>query len=612
MSSQNQKSTKNPRDPDLVGAEIALRRAAERVRQRAAETGSTVVVVKDGKVVWEKVDGTSSDEEETRMGNKNSRSITNVKQYLEWIEETVEPIGRYAFRGQEDATWSLECGAALRLRESYDSQSEEGVQQRFVQYHRLLLIRQARHEGFDQDQGKELGDFEILAKLQHLGAATCLLDFTRSSLVALWFACQPRTAKRKETDGKVFSVNTNDRTKFRELTQQDAQGKDNLGEFFLPHEAPPRNIMSWYWEPPMVSDVTPRMLRQHSLFIFGHMVLPEETTQSVVIPAANKTDILEELCSQHDITRETLFKDIYGFADANNRKSPLTGIDASEDYIRSGTTEFNKENFEAAIQSFDQAIYLEPERAQLYFSRAYAKAALGQTEAALRQYEEAIKDYDISIGKLPQKLGPEDLLIEPTVLFNRGNARVQLRDFDAAIEDYQKCTEEKYGDIEKLIWSVGIESVYFNLANVLAKIQRWEEAITAYKEAISLKNDFRDAYYNLGNAEVRRGNYQEALDHYGKAIDVDENYIHAWQNQAATRVLLNDLETAMEEFLKYGTSASNRHLVEEALAERTVMGRLGFVGNIGNVGARALFDLDPGKGSTGDAGFSVPFHWPRG
>ena len=62
MSSQNQKSTKKSRDPDLVGAEIALRRAAERVRQRAAETGSTVVVVKDGKIVWEKVDGTSRDE----------------------------------------------------------------------------------------------------------------------------------------------------------------------------------------------------------------------------------------------------------------------------------------------------------------------------------------------------------------------------------------------------------------------------------------------------------------------------------------------------------------------------------------------------------------------
>ena len=62
MSSQNQKSTKKPRDPDLVGAEVVLRRAAERVHRQAAETGSSVVVVRDGKVVWEKADGTFSDE----------------------------------------------------------------------------------------------------------------------------------------------------------------------------------------------------------------------------------------------------------------------------------------------------------------------------------------------------------------------------------------------------------------------------------------------------------------------------------------------------------------------------------------------------------------------
>ena len=58
----DQGATKKQRDPDFVGAEIALRRAAERVRQRAAETGSAVVVFRDGKVVWEKADGTYSDE----------------------------------------------------------------------------------------------------------------------------------------------------------------------------------------------------------------------------------------------------------------------------------------------------------------------------------------------------------------------------------------------------------------------------------------------------------------------------------------------------------------------------------------------------------------------
>ncbi len=55
MSSQNQKSTRKPRDPDLVGAEDAMRRAAKRARRRAAETTGSMAVYKDGKIVQEKV-----------------------------------------------------------------------------------------------------------------------------------------------------------------------------------------------------------------------------------------------------------------------------------------------------------------------------------------------------------------------------------------------------------------------------------------------------------------------------------------------------------------------------------------------------------------------------
>ncbi len=55
MSSQNQKSTRKPRDQDLAGAEMAMRRAAKCARRRAAETTGSVAVYKDGKIVQEKI-----------------------------------------------------------------------------------------------------------------------------------------------------------------------------------------------------------------------------------------------------------------------------------------------------------------------------------------------------------------------------------------------------------------------------------------------------------------------------------------------------------------------------------------------------------------------------
>ena len=51
-----EKLPKRSRDPDFVGAEAALRRAAERARRRAAECGTAIAVFEDGKVVWVKPD----------------------------------------------------------------------------------------------------------------------------------------------------------------------------------------------------------------------------------------------------------------------------------------------------------------------------------------------------------------------------------------------------------------------------------------------------------------------------------------------------------------------------------------------------------------------------
>ena len=55
-------SDQNSRDPDFAGAEAALRRAAERSRRRAMETIGAVAALRDGKVVWETVDGTLTHE----------------------------------------------------------------------------------------------------------------------------------------------------------------------------------------------------------------------------------------------------------------------------------------------------------------------------------------------------------------------------------------------------------------------------------------------------------------------------------------------------------------------------------------------------------------------
>ena len=64
----NEEQAEQSRDTDRIGAEAALRRAVERSRRRAMETIGAVAAFRDGKVVWERADGTFTDElEDTRQ-----------------------------------------------------------------------------------------------------------------------------------------------------------------------------------------------------------------------------------------------------------------------------------------------------------------------------------------------------------------------------------------------------------------------------------------------------------------------------------------------------------------------------------------------------------------
>lgn len=54
--SMNTGHDQKERDPDLVNAEIAMKRAAQRARRKAQQAGTGVVVVKDGQIVEEKSD----------------------------------------------------------------------------------------------------------------------------------------------------------------------------------------------------------------------------------------------------------------------------------------------------------------------------------------------------------------------------------------------------------------------------------------------------------------------------------------------------------------------------------------------------------------------------
>lgn len=236
--------------------------------------------------------------------------ITNLKDYIDKINEITELGVSYLYRGQENADWLITCSGYRRvLQEQTDVESDSFVEA-FVNY--LIQIIDEVQLNYPTTY-MDMSPMECMAHLQHNSVATGLIDFTYNPLVALWFAC----GKHEDKDGKVF-VLENDSENIEEIKRKyDLQLElDVLFDSYQP---------KWYlWTPTLDSIVvdTQRMTRQHSVFLFGQPVVTSEMKmQEIIIPHQHKELIRGELDNMA-ISEITLFSDLLGFFERNTHAHP--------------------------------------------------------------------------------------------------------------------------------------------------------------------------------------------------------------------------------------------------------------------------------------------------
>jgi len=165
---------------------------------------------------------------------------------------------RPIYRGQGNSEWPLQSSAVRRL-ETHGNNSipPNELLEKVRRYHREILLPRAKIM-----EGDKRSDEQIVAFLQHHGAATMLLDFTESPMVALWFACQP---KWEGKDGKVFVVDIG-----------------HLGEWKDGHGSP------WLTED----------LQENVYYQPGYALSPKVTAQSSVLVAPTLRKILRRSSSR--------------------------------------------------------------------------------------------------------------------------------------------------------------------------------------------------------------------------------------------------------------------------------------------------------------------------
>ncbi|XP_026991030.2 protein O-mannosyl-transferase TMTC3 isoform X1 [Tachysurus fulvidraco] len=92
-------------------------------------------------------------------------------------------------------------------------------------------------------------------------------------------------------------------------------------------------------------------------------------------------------------------------------------------------------------------------------------------------------------------------------------------------------------------------NVYINLANLIrANESRLEEADQLYRQAISMRPDFKQAYISRGELLLKMNKPSEAKDAYLRALELDRTNADLWYNLAIVNIEMKDPSEALRNF----------------------------------------------------------------
>lgn len=235
--------------------------------------------------------------------------VSTLIEFIEW--STQFNPEQYMFRGVSKKSYDIEASTYQPLRRQTMDEFSELVRVNEE------LIKEARLRGHDQKDGKHLSDLELLAELQHFGAATCLIDFTYNSLIALWFACQQSTSSEQE-DGRVVVLRYDDELHFERVTHD--LMKENISYFF-------QGDTFYFWQP---SHQNRRIIAQQSVFVFGGRMPKIEADDECIVIESKKGDIRESLANVSDVTEAYIYPDFEGFARLHARDRSIRNLTVQE------------------------------------------------------------------------------------------------------------------------------------------------------------------------------------------------------------------------------------------------------------------------------------------
>ena len=185
------------------------------------------------------------------------------------------------------------------------------------------------------------------------------------------------------------------------------------------------------------------------------------------------------------------------------------GISLVDVYYRWGLEDIQQGFPQDALESFKQALKLNPN-----FIKAYL--GLGDAHVSLREYAKAVGDYGKAISMRPDKAR--------MAYFKRGEINFLLGQLQQAMTDFQAAIaiDPSYAD------------AHMSLGNTFFKLKSYEQAIACYDRTLEANPDRDLAAFRRGRSHYIIKEFPEALRDFSYAIDLQPSNVEAYYYRGLT------------------------------------------------------------------------------
>lgn len=226
---------------------------------------------------------------------------------------------------------------------------------------------------------------------------------------------------------------------------------------------------------------------------------------------------------------------------------------------------------EEAIQSWNQALHLNPNDANYYVNRGLCYSASDSGSLAIADFKSALvldPAHPIAQFNLTRQMetnGQLDIatyneLINNNPEFasayvNRALAKLNSGDLDGAVNDYQQAIKIDSQD----------PTLYLNRALALVKQQQWRKALQDLNKALQLDPMNPKALRSRGRVLFQLEEYQLALEDMNESIRLEPQFGGGYFNRALVLQKTGDLKNSckdLETAKTYGVESASKALIQ--------------------------------------------------